>query len=611
MTTKKKIILISLISLGVVLALSLGLCVYGAVQFKKSDKILSNVTYEGVYLGSLTKDEATSLLMSRNLNTSNPIKVTYGEKSFEFAPDGAGITHDIEGVVDQAFKVGRETGIFDLVKSKISYIPLETSYKEDKEVFADTVDTLMKANNVDLYNYEIHIYENSASVRISDDFKLVDYEKLYNDTMAVIDEKERSINLNTYRPEKVTAEDIYERIYVKPQNAAQETVDGKTVVTPHTIGVLCNIEDIEKALSDGKTTFTIPVTKKYPEVRVEHLSGGLFKDVLGSRTTKYNSGIIGRTKNVTQAANRINGIILNPGDIFSYNSAVGPRTPAAGFSVATVYTKDGLVEELGGGICQVSSTLYNAVLYADLKVVERRNHSYTVTYVKNGLDATVAYGFIDFKFQNTLSSPIKIVTSVGGGVLTITLLGIKENNNTVELYTNTVESYPFTEKRVEVSTLAPGEERVKQNGSYGYKINATKVVKDESGNIIRRDFLGTNVYIPLTKIIEVGPAVAAEEPLPEVPLEGGEVTVPEGDGTSENKPEEENNETVAPNQPVSPDAPSEGENTDLPENDSEISSGEETENIGENNEPSSENSSEEVKVPGENTPVTEDTVPEA
>jgi len=312
MTTKKKIILISLISLGVVLALSLGLCVYGAVQFKKSDKILSNVTYEGVYLGSLTKDEATSLLMSRNLNTSNPIKVTYGEKSFEFAPDGAGITHDIEGVVDQAFKVGRETGIFDLVKSKISYIPLETSYKEDKEVFADTVDTLMKANNVDLYNYEIHIYENSASVRISDDFKLVDYEKLYNDTMAVIDEKERSINLNTYRPEKVTAEDIYERIYVKPQNAAQETVDGKTVVTPHTIGVLCNIEDIEKALSDGKTTFTIPVTKKYPEVRVEHLSGGLFKDVLGSRTTKYNSGIIGRTKNVTQAANRINGIILNP-----------------------------------------------------------------------------------------------------------------------------------------------------------------------------------------------------------------------------------------------------------------------------------------------------------
>jgi len=611
MTTKKKIILISLISLGVVLALSLGLCVYGAVQFKKSDKILSNVTYEGVYLGSLTKDEATSLLMSRNLNTSNPIKVTYGEKSFEFAPDGAGITHDIEGVVDQAFKVGRETGIFDLVKSKISYIPLETSYKEDKEVFADTVDTLMKANNVDLYNYEIHIYENSASVRISDDFKLVDYEKLYNDTMAVIDEKERSINLNTYRPEKVTAEDIYERIYVKPQNAAQETVDGKTVVTPHTIGVLCNIEDIEKALSDGKTTFTIPVTKKYPEVRVEHLSGGLFKDVLGSRTTKYNSGIIGRTKNVTQAANRINGITLNPGDIFSYNSAVGPRTPAAGFSVATVYTKDGLVEELGGGICQVSSTLYNAVLYADLKVVERRNHSYTVTYVKNGLDATVAYGFIDFKFQNTLSSPIKIVTSVGGGVLTITLLGIKENNNTVELYTNTVESYPFTEKRVEVSTLAPGEERVKQNGSYGYKINATKVVKDESGNIIRRDFLGTNVYIPLTKIIEVGPAVAAEEPLPEVPLEGGEVTVPEGDGTSENKPEEENNETVAPNEPVSPDAPSEGENTDLPENDSEISSGEETENIGENNEPSSENSSEEVKVPGENTPVTEDTVPEA
>ena len=146
MTAKKKIILISSISLGVILALLTGLCVYGAIQFQKSDKILSNVTYEGVYIGSLTKEEATALLMGRDFNTAKPIKVNYGEKSFEFAPDGAGISYDYEKIVEDAFKVGREKGISDLIKSRFSYIPAEKIYKEDKKVFNDTIDTLMMAN---------------------------------------------------------------------------------------------------------------------------------------------------------------------------------------------------------------------------------------------------------------------------------------------------------------------------------------------------------------------------------------------------------------------------------------------------------------------------------
>ncbi len=605
MTAKKKIILISSITLSVILVLLTGLCVFSAVKFQGGDKILSNVTFEGVYLGSLTKAEANSLLMGRNFNTAKPVKVTYGEKSFEFAPDGAGISYDYDKIVEDAYNTGRGTGPADLVKSRFSYIPVEKVYKEDKQTFNDTIDTLMKANGIDLYNFDIKVYENYASVRISDDLKIVDYDKLYEDTMAVIDNEERNITLNTVRPEKVTAEDIYELIYVKPQNAFSEEVDGKTVITPHTIGVLVEIEDIEKALNEGKTSFTIPVTKKYPEVRVENLSGGLFKDVLGSRTTQYNSGIIGRTKNVTTAAQRINGIILNPGEIFSYNSTVGPRTAATGFSVATVYTKDGLVEELGGGICQVSSTLYNAVLYADLKVVERRNHSYTVTYVKNGLDATVAYGFIDFKFQNNLSSPIKIVTSVGGGVLTVTILGVKENNNTVELYTNTVASYPFTEKKVEVSDLAPGQQRVKQNGSYGYKINATKVVKDENGNIIRQDFLGTNVYSPLTKIIEVGPAVAAEEPAVQNPVEETPSNEPEGENTEGSEPSQSENQGAS-QEAVNPEIPSEnGEGSEVQE-EQPLNPSESAENIGENNNSSSEEAAQEVTMPEENGLLTEE-----
>ena len=204
---------------------------------------------------------------------------------------------------------------------------------------------------------------------------------------------------------------------------------------------------------------------------------------------------------------------------------VGPRTSKAGFSTATVYTAQGLKEELGGGICQVSSTLYNAALYADLQIVERRNHMYTVAYVKNGLDATVAYGTIDFRFKNNKQNPIKIVAVAEKGVLTVSILGKKENDYTVELYTNTVASYGFTTEERVVETMAPGESKVVQKGAYGYKINATKVVKDASGNVIRNEFLGSNVYKPLTKIVEKGPDAA-----PEGPENGGQ------EGSGENLP---------------------------------------------------------------------------
>lgn len=162
---------------------------------------------------------------------------------------------------------------------------------------------------------------------------------------------------------------------------------------------------------------------------------------------------------------------------------------------------------------------------------------YTVSYVRNGLDATVVYGAIDFRFQNNKKNPVKIVATTGGGVLTVSILGKKENNNKVELYTNTLESYPFETVEKVIDTMKPGETKVSQNGAYGYKITATKVVKDASGNVIRNEFLGTNVYKPLTKIIEKGP----EDLSASTDVEG---TKEEQDGQTdiENPPVSEENE---------------------------------------------------------------------
>ena len=533
MNVKKKIAIIILITLIIVTGSLVGLSIYSVNNFYKSDNIASNVTYNGVYIGDMAKEDAMALLKSRTFNADLPVKVNYNDKSFEFAPNASGINYNLEAVTEYAFNKGRSgnffSDLFFIIKSRFSYTPVANSYEYNEEVFSDTINTLLIANGIDFNNFDIKVYENYASVKINKDLLSVDFSKLYSLTMEKIDLKEdRVIDLPITKIEKVTADMIYDKIYVEPKNAKTQTVNGITTVTPHQIGVLIDISDIENALNKGKTSFTIPVIKKYPEVRVEHLSGELFTDVLGSYTSKYNASLIGRTKNVTLSANKINGVILNSGDIFSYNKIVGPRTSATGFSTATVYTSSGLSEELGGGICQVSSTLYNAVLYADLKIVERQNHMYTVGYVRNGLDATVVYGLIDFKFMNNLKSPIKVVTSVGGGVLTVTLLGKKENNNKVELYTNTLESYPFTEKITENPDLAPGTVKVTQNGAYGYKINATKVVKDSSGNVIRQEFLGTDVYKPLTKMVEKGPDIK-EEAVPETKEETPSAETPSTD----------------------------------------------------------------------------------
>lgn len=550
MSVKVKIAIIVSVTLFIVAGSLIGLSIYSVNAFIKSDVIASNVTYNGVYIGDLKKEDALTLLKSKTFNADLPVKVNYNDKSFEFAPNASGINYNLEAVVHYAYNKGRSGNFFSdltsIIKSRFSFDDIPNSYNFDIDVFEQTINTLLVANGIDFNNFDIKVYENYASVKINSDLTTVDFDKLYSLTMEKIDLKEgRDIDLPITKIGKVTPKMIYDKIYVEPKNASSKTENGVTTITPHTVGVIVNISDIEKALNEGKTSFTIPVIKKYPEVRVENLSGELFSDVLGSFTSKYNASLIGRTQNVTLAAKKINGIILNSGDIFSYNKIVGPRTSATGFSTATVYTSNGLSEELGGGICQVSSTLYNAVLYADLKIVERKNHMYTVSYVRNGLDATVAYGLIDFRFMNNLKSPIKVVTSTGGGVLTVTLLGKKENNNKVELYTNTLESYPFTEKITQNPDLEPGTKKVTQNGAYGYKINATKVVKDSSGNIIRQEFLGTNVYKPLTKIIEEGPPLPVT-PEPEVKEETPLIETPPTETT---EPEETPIETQEPQIP--------------------------------------------------------------
>lgn len=161
--------------------------------------------------------------------------------------------------------------------------------------------------------------------------------------------------------------------------------------------------------------------------------GEEFSDVLGSKTTYYNSSVKGRSTNIRLATEAMDGTVLQPGETFSFNGVVGKRTAAKGYQNAIIFQSGKQVEGLGGGVCQVSSTVYGAVLYADLKVTERSSHQFQVSYTPVSQDAAVYYGSQDFKFVNNTDHPIKIAASAGSGSLTVTIYGTKTSDKKVTL----------------------------------------------------------------------------------------------------------------------------------------------------------------------------------
>ena len=236
------------------------------------------------------------------------------------------------------------------------------------------------------------------------------------DTDAVRSLLEDKIRLMDFEPYEVSTEltdapaididKIAEAVIGDPVSATVNKEDGKTII-PEKVGVQFDVEEARSIIGDGSAeSYTIPITTTAVKVTAEDLKAKLFQDTLAQTSTSLDESNVARTNNVRLAAASINGTILNPGDEFSYNTVVGERTEARGYRPAGAYVNGQVVDEFGGGVCQPSSTLYMAVLRADLEVTERHNHSFTVAYTPLGEDATVDYGNLDFRFKNNTDYPI-------------------------------------------------------------------------------------------------------------------------------------------------------------------------------------------------------------
>ena len=333
--------------------------------------------------------------------------------------------------------------------------------------------------------------------------------------------------LRTLLEQRLAARDLSpaECVYQERQAAAldvqalHDELEGKTVSavcdkstgrpTQSHVGVTFDVAAVQSQLDAAApgAEFLADAEVQFPAVTTEELETAMFRDVLGTSTTKC-AGPWGRHQNIRLAAKAINGNIYNPGEEFWYNAAVGQRTEARGFQPAAAYSGGRTITSIGGGICQVSSTLYYATLLSDLKIVLRYAHMFDPGYMPvTGCDATVSWGGPDFAFRNDTDYPIKIVTSYNDDTneLTVTIMGTRVNDNYVVM-TNQFLSYSeFKVVYKEDESVSPGDQVVDQYGHNGYEVRTYRNVYDGDGKLLRSTVEATSDYDRGDKIILVAP----------------------------------------------------------------------------------------------------------
>jgi Uncharacterized vancomycin resistance protein len=327
---------------------------------------------------------------------------------------------------------------------------------------------------------------------------------------------EYTINL-AYNPEKVTEllQAWGEKWARKVKDASLE-MDSKQglIVIQEQAGIVINesatFQTLPATLAEsGEIRLPILVERQEPKVTTAMLQNIV---ELSSYTTYYNANDVNRSHNLSLAAASINKSLVKPEEVFSFNSTVGPRNTERGYLDAKVIVGNKFESGLGGGICQVSSTLYNAVLLtAGLKIIERNNHNLVVTYVPMGRDATVVYGSQDFKFENNTGAPVYIRSISMGGKLTIFIYGDIRYKQKIEITNVIDQTLPFHTITQSDPTLQPGQQIVVNNGQPGYIVRAFRSFYDTNGKVITTEQMSQDIYQPLNKLILAGPEIVPSE----------------------------------------------------------------------------------------------------
>ena len=512
---------------GLVIGIVLGVLVLGygaacaAAQMVYGHAALPNTTVLGLDVSGMSAQEAEQLWQEKGAAAleSTAIDLTRDGRTV------GSVTLAELGVTVKPLYISRAAGCdsasdhpltvvesgWELLRSYLRPTDVTPQLDVDGAKLTDTCETLADTLDCTLVDGSYRL-ENGQGLYIT---KPRDGEKLDGGALrTLLEQRLAARDLSpaecVYRERQAAALDVqalHDELEGKTVSAVCDKATGRP--TQSHVGVTFDVAAVQSQLDAAApgAEFLADAEVQFPAVTTEELETAMFRDVLGTSTTKC-AGPWGRHQNIRLAAKAINGNIYNPGEEFWYNAAVGQRTEARGFQPAAAYSGGRTVTSIGGGICQVSSTLYYATLLSDLKIVLRYAHMFDPGYMPvTGCDATVSWGGPDFAFRNDTDYPIKIVTSYNDDTneLTVTIMGTRVNDNYVVM-TNQFLSYSeFKVVYKEDESVSPGDQVVDQYGHNGYEVRTYRNVYDGDGKLLRSTVEATSDYDRGDKIILVAP----------------------------------------------------------------------------------------------------------
>ena len=322
------------------------------------------------------------------------------------------------------------TDNYDVFNAMTNGIEITPSYSFDEESLKNILENCSKELPNAVKEGSYYIEDNTLIITKGIDGYSIDYTNTTNNLKNKLDDFSFTtepiyIILQTQAAKEIDIDAIYKEVYKEATDAYYTT--NPYVIYPSVNGIdfAISLEEAKEKLASSDKECEIKLKTLYPKVTTNMIGTEAFPDLLATFSTNYVSNA-NRTTNLRLAANKINGTVLLPGETFSYNAVVGERTIAAGYKEAAIYQNGQVVDGLGGGICQISTTLFNAALKANLDITEVYNHQFVPSYVTAGYDATVVYGSKDFQFKNSRKYAIKIICSVSGGVAKFSIYGLKQ-----------------------------------------------------------------------------------------------------------------------------------------------------------------------------------------
>ncbi len=478
----KKIKIPAFVTLIVIVCTCVAFFAY-ALSTISPDKVMNNVYIEKLDVSGLSYEDTLASINATYLLENAQITLTSGDKTFSINGSDIGLTALPEETADKAFNYCKTGNIFTN-----GFNALKLLFKSHVIVPATQVDTALLDAKLNEFGNIVIGERKQHYVEYGEDGMVTIYsgQTGYNEDpsqareellAALGNEQFTNIHVNfaSAPPDDMTVESFDALVYKDPVNARYE-INGNTVdIVPGDTGRFINKEEAAPLLQnvyEGCEPVKVPFYVSTPDVDAATLKEKLFETSLGSYSTSYGTSTANRCANIARAASLINGTVVAPGEVFSFNDTVGHRTKENGFYTAKEYVDGQSVDGIGGGTCQVSSTLYSAVLYADMNIVERLNHMMTVGYIPLGQDATVADGGVDFKFRNSSDYPVKVAAYTSGATITVSIIGTAWE--------------PAREVKISNSSSQVGENTVVRSVRYVYS----------NGQLISTDTLNSSTYMP-------------------------------------------------------------------------------------------------------------------